>query len=102
MAKSLTPSEVLADLGQRLAARRLARGVTQAEVAAKAGVSRRALQKLEAGTGSTLETLIRVLRALDLDRAVDNIAPAATVSPMALLEHAGKVPRRARRRRTRL
>jgi len=99
MATSSTANEVLVDIGQRLQARRLSRAMRQADLAAKAGVSRTAVQALEAGKGSTLETLIRVLRALDLERALDALAPAATVSPMALLEHAGRAPQRARRKR---
>jgi serine/threonine-protein kinase HipA len=55
---------VLAELGQRLQAHRLNANLSQAEVAQKAGVSRRALQNLESGRVCTLSLLIRVLRAL--------------------------------------
>ena len=58
------PDELAAELGERLRALRLSQAWTQATVADKAGVSLRALRDLEAGRGSTVLTLIRVLKAL--------------------------------------
>lgn len=88
-------------MGQRLRAFRLAHAILQADLAANAGVSLRAVQTLEAGSGSTLETLIRVLRALGLEDVIENIATTPSISPMALLERTAKMPQRARRIRSR-
>ena len=52
-----SPAELQSELGERLRALRLNRNLAQREVAAKAGVSLRSVINLEAGKGSTVETL---------------------------------------------
>jgi transcriptional regulator with XRE-family HTH domain len=86
------------DLGHRLRQLRLARNLDQRTVADKAGISLRALSKLENGQGSTLETFLRTLRALDYVKGIDMIAPEPTVSPLALLKNP-RPPQRVRRPR---
>lgn len=81
-----SPDEILADLGERIKQRRLAGGLTQRTLADKAGVSRRALIELEAGTGSTLQTLARVLKAMDLGSSLSMVVPVPRVSPMSMLQ----------------
>lgn len=81
-----SPEEIAKTLGQRVRARRLSANVTQAALADKAGISRRALVQLESGQGSTLYTLICVLKALGLEQQLSSIAPVPTVSPMAMLK----------------
>lgn len=80
-----SPDEILADLGGRIKQRRLAAGLTQKTLADKAGVSRRALIELEAGTGSSLQTLARVLKAMGLGESLSALVPVPRVSPMAML-----------------
>ena len=80
-----SPDEIIADLGDRIKQRRLAGGLTQKTLADKAGVSRRALVQLEGGTGSTLQTLARVLKAMDLDNNLSMLVPVPRVSPMSML-----------------
>ena len=80
-----SPDEIIADLGDRIKQRRLASGLTQKTLADKAGVSRRALVQLEAGTGSTLQTLARVLKAMELDNNLSMLVPVPRVSPMSML-----------------
>ena len=57
-------------------------------------------QNLEAGRGSTVETLLRVLKALEGLAGLDALAPP--VSPLALLDQGGEQQRvsRPRKRRT--
>jgi transcriptional regulator with XRE-family HTH domain len=81
------------DLGYRLRQLRLSRNLDQRTVADKAGISLRALSKLENGQGSTLETFLRTLRALDYVKGIDMLAPQPTISPIALLKN----PRPAQR-----
>ena len=76
------------DLGHRVRQLRLSRNLDQRTVADKAGVSLRALSNLENGQGSTLETLLRTLRALDYVKGIEMLAPQPTVSPLALLHNA--------------
>ena len=86
------------DLGLRLRQLRLSRNLDQRTVADKAGISLRALSKLENGQGSTLETFLRTLRALDYVKGIELLAPEPTVSPLALLKNPRR-PQRVRRPR---
>ncbi len=83
-----TPEEIQAALGTRIRALRLNQRLTQTGLAARSGASARAIRALESGEGSSLITLIRVLKALQALSSLDSLAPAPTISPMAML--AGK------------
>jgi transcriptional regulator with XRE-family HTH domain len=93
-----TPNELQTDLGQRLRRLRLSRNIDQRAVAAKAGISEKALRNLESGKGSTVETLLRTLKALGYAQAIETLAPETIVDPLALL-HRAKLPQRVRRSR---
>jgi len=95
-----TPEELQIVMGERLRSLRLSRNLTQRELADKAGLSLRALHNLEAGAGSTIESLVRVLKALNTANAIELLAPQSQVSPLMLLKH-GHQPRRAGRPHTR-
>lgn len=65
----------LEQLGERLRLARLRRRLTQAVVAARVGVSKQTLAKLEAGNASTsLATLVRLLGVLGLSQDLDHLA----------------------------
>jgi transcriptional regulator with XRE-family HTH domain len=93
-----TPEELQIVLGERVRRLRLARNTDQRATADKAGISEKALRNLEAGRGSTVETLLRTLKALDSLQGIEMLAPEVTVDPLALL-HASKPPQRVRRPR---
>lgn len=92
------PHELQELLGERLKRLRLSRNLDQRTTAEKAGISEKALRNLEAGRGSTVETLLRVLKALDYLRGIDLLAPEASVNPLELLRQP-KPPQRVRRPR---
>ena len=94
-----TPNELQHQLGERLKRLRLSRNLDQRTTAEKAGISEKALRNLETGRGSTVETLLRVLKALDSLQGIDLLAPEASVNPLDLLRQS-KPPQRARRRPT--
>lgn len=81
-----SPEEIAEALGKRIRARRLLANVSQAALADKAGISRRALVRLESGQGSTVHTLISTLKALGLEEQLTFLVPVPTVSPMAMLK----------------
>lgn len=95
-----THEEILAELGDRVRRHRLNLNLDQKQTAGRAGVSVRALRSLEAGKGSQLATFIRVLKSLDALGGLDALAPAPTVSPMAMLKR-GHEPQRAGKPRRR-
>lgn len=94
-----TPAELQGVLGDRLRRIRLSRNMDQRTAAAKAGVSEKALRNLETGRGSTVETLMRTLKALDYLQGLDMLAPEPTVNPLDLLHSAKKTQQRVRRPR---
>lgn len=95
----LTDKAVLAELGARIAGRRLAMELTQVEVAEQAGIAKRTLERIEAGHTTQLTTLIRVLRVLDAAAGLDSLIPEPGPGPMDLLKRKGKLRQRASRRR---
>jgi transcriptional regulator with XRE-family HTH domain len=94
--KTATDTAVLAELGQRLAQVRLERNLTQAQLAAQAGVSKRTVERLEAGAVATqLSGFLRVCRVLDLLERFNLIVPEPVPSPVEQLRLGGKKRRRA-------
>ncbi len=98
---SLTDEAVLAELGARLEAVRLARNLSQTELAAQSGVARKAIQRLESGEPITTTTLVRVLRALGLTDGLDQVAPEPLPSPVDMLKLRGRTRKRASGKRGR-
>lgn len=93
--KKLSDASVLEALAERLARRRLDLKLTQAATAEQAGVSKRTVERLEAGASVQLSSLIRVLRVLDLMDGLEQLAPPTGPRPMDLLQLKGKTRQRA-------
>src|SRR5579883_1107449 len=84
--KSIPELQVV--LGERMQGLRISRDLDQRTTAEKAGISVKALKNLEAGRGSSVESLLRVLKALDSLQGIDLLAPRPSVNPLALLKTA--------------
>jgi transcriptional regulator with XRE-family HTH domain len=93
--QQLSDEEALADLGSRLARVRLDRNLTQATLAAEAGVSTSTVKRLEAGGSTQLTNLMRVLRALGLLANLAALVPVPAVRPLEVLERHGGRRQRA-------
>lgn len=95
------PSEILAALGARLRAQRLAQNLPQGELAQMAGLSLGALCKLERNGQCSLETLVRVAQALGLAQELDGLflLPQQSIAQMERA-HATRQRQRAPRRKT--
>jgi transcriptional regulator with XRE-family HTH domain len=93
-----TLEELIRAVASRVRALRVSRNISQQDTAKKAGVSLRTLRRLENQGLSTLETLVRVLRALEVPDPLAALLPAPQLSPMALLHAGAHPPQRARRR----
>lgn len=90
MINSQTLDELEIDLGEKLKRLRLNKNWDQKTLAARAGVSVRALRNIEAGQGSTVKTLLSVIRALGRESWLDTVAPVATVNPLTLTSRASQ------------
>ena len=86
-----------AAFGARLRDARRRAGMSQAEVARLASVSRRAVVNLEAGAGSSLATIVRVIDALGRSDWLESLeAPEPDFNPLDLLD--AEAPRSGRAR----
>jgi transcriptional regulator with XRE-family HTH domain len=95
----LTDEVILAELGGRIAQRRLELQFTQAVLAERAGVSKRTVERIEAGATAQMSTMIRIFRTLELLDALDELVPEAGARPMDLLKLKGKERQRATRKK---
>ena len=87
---------LLQALGERLAAYRIARNLKQTELAAEAGIGRATLARLEQNGNASIDTLARVLIALDLEERLLDVVPDAKVNPLDPLAAKGKRRQRVR------
>lgn len=87
-------------VGEQVRAARVAADLDQARLAALADVSVGALSNLERGKGSSLKTLVAVVRALGRTDWLESLAPPVTVSPMQMLRAKQQAPRKRVRVRT--
>jgi len=92
----MTDEALLRLVGERLASLRLARNLTQQQVAEQAGLGLRTVQRLEIGAAATqLSGFFRVCRVLGLLENLEAFIPQSAVGPMAQLKQAGRKRQRA-------
>lgn len=99
--EKMSDAAVLQELGERLRRVRLNRDITQAELARRAGVSRRTLQKAEDGEVTTLETFVAILRGLGLIAQIGQLLPESLPSPVQLARLQSRARQRASGKRKR-
>ena len=98
---TITDEALLSQIGARLAALRIAKGLTQDQLATQAGLGLRTVQRLEKGeTATQLSGFVRVCRVLGLVERFGQLIPDETPSPMALLKNQGRKRQRASRKKT--
>ena len=92
--EKMSPIAIAEELGNRLRNARLNADLTQAEVASRAGVSRRTVLSAEKGRVQ-LENLAAILVAMDMANQLDAFLPMQEVSPIQLAKLKGKARQRA-------
>jgi transcriptional regulator with XRE-family HTH domain len=90
----LTDKAVLHEIGDRLARRRIDAGLTQAQLAEEAGISKRTVERIEAAHSTDFVMLLRVLRVLKLLEELDQVVPDLPQSPLAILKSRGRARKR--------
>ena len=91
-----TTEETLREVGHRLRAFRLQQNLTVGDLARRAGVGARTLSRAELGENSSLDTLVRILRALGRLEALDAFLPEPLPSPLQLATGRSRARKRAR------
>jgi putative transcriptional regulator len=93
--KQISDEAALAELGHRLEHSRLQANWTQAELAREAGLSKSTVERLEAGEAIRTNSLVRVLRVLNLLNNIDALVPEPAPSPIQQLKLQGQQRKRA-------
>ena len=93
--EAVTLEERLAEIGDRVAKLRLSRNITQADLAAEAGLAEKTVKRLEAGRNVSLETILRVLEVFNLGGALVQALPDPEVRPVERVRLGGRERRRA-------
>ncbi len=91
------PQELESLLGENIKKFRLQKGLHQEALSNQAGISVSALKNLENGAGSSVKTLIRVVRALGREDWIEAVAPVVSINPLHMV-HDKTVRQRAPRR----
>lgn len=89
-----SPTALAEELGERLRQARLNSDLTQADVAERAGVSRKIVLNAEKGKAQ-LESFLAIMLALNLTEQLDLFLPKPQVSPVQLIKLQGKKRQRA-------
>lgn len=91
----MSDKAILRELGRRTRRRRLAKNLSQENLAKMAGVNRMTIVNLEKGKTATLLTFIQVLHALGNLDGLENLLPDPGLSPLQVAKMKGKERLRA-------
>lgn len=82
---SSTTPEILEEIGRRIARIRLQQNRSLEDVASAAGIGEKTLRRAESGSNTSLESLVKVLRALGRLDDLEAFLPEPLISPLELL-----------------
>ena len=94
--KALTDAGIVEEIGAFVRHQCLQQNKTQATIAHEAGLNRWTISQLENGEAISLQSLIRILRALDLLYIFDVFKIQSQISPLQLAKLEHKQRQRAR------
>ncbi len=84
MIQFLANPQIEEELGKRIKARRVDLNLSQSEIAKRSGLARRTITAIENGEGSSLATMIAILRAMNSLDTLESFLPDPGISPIAL------------------
>jgi len=87
-------------IGERIKQYRINRGYSQLDMEEKTGVSVRSISRLEQGASIQLDSLIKILEALDLAGNLELLVPDQTKRPSYYLENGEKRRQRVGKKKT--
>jgi transcriptional regulator with XRE-family HTH domain len=97
--KTMSDETILQELGSRITRHRIDLQLTQADLAVESGLSKRTVERVEAGASTQVSSVIRILRVLDLLDGLNSLIPEAVPRPLELLKLKGKERQRASSKR---
>ena len=96
ISKFLPAPAVFTLIGERARQHRLQRNIPQAELARQVGLHRSAIVSLEKTGHCSMDTLVRVLRGLDMLENLEALLPPVPPSPILAAKLGGKQRKYAR------
>jgi putative transcriptional regulator len=90
-----TSQQIEAALCARVKEIRLAKNISQLQLANNAGVSRATIERLEHGAGVSLDTFLRILIALNAQAGLQILLPDLSIRPIERVRMAGKERKRS-------
>lgn len=96
----LSEEAILGEIGSRIVQRRLDLQLRQADLAEQAGVAKRTVERIEAGSSAQMSSIVRIFRVLDLLPNLDQMIPETGPRPMDLLQRGGKQRQRVSQKRS--
>ncbi len=94
---SLSNNQINHEIGKRIKQLRLQKGITQKELAEKAGISLFTVSNIEKGNNISLHLMIAVLRVLKLINNFELLFPEIELSPLRILKLKGNTPKRVKK-----
>ena len=98
MINNKTAEEWEKELGQQIRNLRLRQNIDQQRLAEQAGVALNVVKRLESGKGTTVGSLIKILRSLGRIDWLTTLAPVVSISPLQMLKEKPKRQRASRSR----
>ena len=96
--KTLSSQEYQKLIGNRIKQYRVNAGVSQKDLENESGVSVRSISRLEQGASVQLESLIKILSALNLESNIELLIPDQTKRPSFYLKDNDKPKQRVRKK----
>jgi len=78
-------SDYEAIIGAQIRSVRFRNGLDQIQLAHAANISLGAVKNIESGKGSSLKTLVKILRTLNEEKWLETLSPENSISPMRVL-----------------
>ncbi len=98
--KAMTDAAIIREIGAYVKYQRLQQNKTQATIARQAGLNRWTISQLENGEAISLQSLIQILRALNLLHIFDVFKIEKQLSPLQLAKMEHKQRERARNKKS--
>ena len=90
--------EYVKELGRKIKHYRITLEMSQQELADKTGISKRSISRLEQGESVQLNSLFKILIALELGDNIELLVPDQTKRPSFYLEKSENITRRVRKK----
>ena len=97
---NMSPAAIAEELGNRLKQARLNADLTQAEVASRAGLTRRTILNAEKGKVQ-MENFVAILTSMDMADQLNMFLPVQEISPIQLAKLKGRKRQRASKSKNR-